>query len=207
MPNLQKHLRQTFLAGILAAVPVAVTAFIFWYVDAKTRAVSTLVFHREIPFVGVLIAIAAIYLCGLIATTLLGKFCLRLVDRALSRIPVLNPIYVAWKQVLITPGGTEGVFAKVVLIPDASGGALQLGFCSGQPIAGDPQTLCVFVPAAPNPMNGRMYFVRTDNCHFVDASPEDAFKMILSTGNYVPPAVSQTTRVSLSPPPLANRSS
>ncbi len=73
MSKLNAHLRQTFLAGIFAAVPVAVTGFIIWYIDSKTRGITSFLFDREIPFLGIFIAIAAIYLCGLIATTLLGK--------------------------------------------------------------------------------------------------------------------------------------
>jgi uncharacterized membrane protein len=38
--KLQSHLRQTFLAGIFAAVPVAVSIFIVWYIDEQTRFIS-----------------------------------------------------------------------------------------------------------------------------------------------------------------------
>ncbi|MGE5609053.1 MAG: hypothetical protein ACM359_07350, partial [Bacillota bacterium] len=50
-------------------------------------------------------------------------------------------------------------------------------------------TLCVFVPAAPNPTSGRLYFVPRAQCIVLDLSIEDAFKMILSTGNYIAPAL------------------
>src|SRR5258708_2948517 len=77
MPNLQNHLRNTFLAGIFAAIPIAVTVFIVWWVESKTRPISHWLLGREIPFVGVAIALAAIYASGLVATTLLGKVLLR----------------------------------------------------------------------------------------------------------------------------------
>jgi uncharacterized membrane protein len=125
-----------------------------------------------------------------------------MVDRMLSRVPLLKPIYTAWKQVLITPGGGEGVFSKVVLIPaDDAGASTQLGFCAGQPVDGDPNTMCVFVPAAPNPINGRLYFVQKDNCQFLDVPAEEAFKMILSTGNYVPGEIASAKN----PAPLQRR--
>src|SRR4051812_38555672 len=127
----QGHFRRTFLAGIFAAVPVAVTAFIVWYVNAKTTFISQQLFGRSIPFVGVLVALAAIYLCGLVATTLLGRMVLKLIDFILSRLPGLRQFYTAWKQVALTPGGTEGVFSKVVIIPDETGATYLLGFTSG----------------------------------------------------------------------------
>jgi uncharacterized membrane protein len=52
-----------------------------------------------------------------------------------------------------------------------------------------PPYYCVFVPSCPNPVNGRLFFVPIDQCLFVEMTPEEAFKVILSTGNYVPPLV------------------
>jgi len=187
MNPLQKHLRNTFLAGIFAAIPIAVTVFIVWWIDNKTRAISMFVFHRDLPFVGVVIAVAVIYIVGLIATSVLGKYALRLIDKTLSRVPLLRELYMGWKQISFTPGGGEGIFARVALVPDESGETLLLGFTSGEPIPGDANTLCVFIPTAPNPMNGRLHFVRRDRCTMVDASAEEAFKLLLSTGNYTPP--------------------
>src|SRR4029453_15732387 len=86
MGSLQNHLRKTFLAGIFAAVPVAVTLFICWYIDSKTRIISEYLFGRPIPVVGIVIALAAIYACGLVATTLLGKWLLKVLDRLLVRV-------------------------------------------------------------------------------------------------------------------------
>jgi uncharacterized membrane protein len=194
MGRIQHHLRKTFLAGIFAAVPVAVTCFIIWYIDNRTRWISQALFHLDLPIVGVLIAVGVIYLCGLVATTLFGRFFLKLIDAILSRLPVLRQFYIAWKQIALTPGGTEGTFSKVVLIPDETGATQLLGFCSGRTIDGDQETYCVFVPAAPNPVNGRLYFVRKDRCVFIDVLPDEAFKVILSTGNYIPPAVGEAAR-------------
>lgn len=189
MHPMQKHLRNTLLAGIFAAIPIAVTVFIIWWIDSKTRAISRFVFHNDLPFVGVLIAIVVIYIVGLIATSVLGKYALRLVDKTLSRVPLLRELYMGWKQISFTPGGGEGIFARVALVPDESGETLLLGFTSGQPIDGDPNTFCVFIPTAPNPMNGRLHFVRRERCQMVDASAEEAFKLLLSTGNYTPAAM------------------
>lgn len=194
MSRIQKHLRSTFLAGIFSAIPVAVTAFLIWYIDNKTRFITEALIGTAIPFLGIVIALAAIYLCGLVATTLLGKFFLGLIDRGLSRVPIFRQLYLAWKQISLTPGGTEGMFSRVVLISDEGGLTKLLGFCSGQPLENDPETVCVFVPAAPNPMNGRLHFVRRERCTFVEMSAEDAFKIILSTGNYIPPAVGTATQ-------------
>jgi uncharacterized membrane protein len=185
MSSVQNHLRRTFLAGIFAAMPIAVTGFVVWYVDAKTRVLSQKVLGANVPFLGVLLAVVAIYLLGVAVTSLLGRFFLRTADRLLGRLPLLKPVYQTWKQVALTPG--EGIFARVVLVADETGRMEMLGFTSGVPTAGD--RLCVFVPAAPNPTSGRLYFVRREHCTILDLSTEEAFKMILSGGSYVPAGI------------------
>ena len=101
---------------------------------------------------GALIAIIGVYLLGLFVTLSLGKFVLRIIDRTLSRIPGLQTLYESWKQISLTPGGGEGVFARVVLIADESGQHRVMGFSSGDPIPGESDMICVFVPNAPNPI-------------------------------------------------------
>jgi len=83
-----------------------------------------------------------------------------------------------------------------VLIPDESGTMRLLGFCSGRVIEADEKCYCVFIPSSPNPITGRLYFIRMDRCQFIEMSTEEAFKVILSTGNYVPPIVMSSSIVS-----------
>jgi uncharacterized membrane protein len=190
--SFQKHLRNTFLAGAFAAMPIAATAFIVYYVEHVTRELFAS-FGVHTPFLGLLLAVVGIYLLGLIVRSILGRFVIGLIDRVLSHIPVLRDAYKAWKHVSITPGGKEGVYAKAALIGSGEGGRL-LGFTSGEPVEGDPNTLCVFVPNAPNPINGRLYFVPRQSCVILEGvGMEEAFKSIVSTGNYVPAGLGAAT--------------
>lgn len=187
--SVQSRVRRTFVAGIFATAPLAVTAFIIWWIDAKTRGITFWLFHREIPLLGVLIALLAIYGTGMITSSLIGKFVLRIVDAVLVRLPVIRQLYTGWKQIALTPGGTEGMFSRVVLIPDETGVMKMLGFTNGRVIEADMPSYCVFVPSAPNPVTGRLYFVQVDRCQIIDMTADEAFKIVLSTGNYVPPLI------------------
>lgn len=187
--GLGRHLRNTFLAGIFAAVPVVATVAVVAWVEGITRRVWVALTGWDIPFLGIVAAVAVIYLLGLLVTSLIGKWLLSLVDRLLGRIPMLRDLYAAWKQISVTPGGGEGIFGKVCLITDTFSGARTIGFTSGEPMPEDPATCCVFVPAAPNPTNGRLYFVGRDRVEMLGITPEEAFKMILSGGNYIPPGM------------------
>lgn len=186
--SIASHLRKTFLAGILAAVPVAITAFVVWYVDDRTRILGKKVLGVDLPGVGLVVAVAVIYLLGLVVTSLIGRILLKIVDRTLLRLPLLKTVYETWKHVALTPG--EGMFAKVVLVGEEGGHMSLLGFTNGVPIKGAAEaTLCVFLPAAPNPTSGRLALVPQARCRFLEVTTEEGFKMILSGGNYLPEGV------------------
>jgi uncharacterized membrane protein len=184
------NIRATFIAGIFAFIPLAVTAFILYWVDDKTVIFTSWLFHHRIHFLGVLLTLAAIYATGLLVNSLIGKYILRFVDAIIMRLPGIRLLYQGWKQIALTPGGgTEGTFSRVVLIPDETGTMRLMGFCSGRIVEADEPCYCVFIPSSPNPITGRLYFVRASRCQFIEMTTEEAFKVILSTGNYVPPIV------------------
>ena len=181
------------LAGVVAAVPVAVTGFILWYVDSKARSLMGL----NVPFLGIAVALGAIYLLGLFVTSVIGKFVLHLTDVVLAHVPGLRDLYRTWKQVALTDthDGSLGIFGRVVLVPDQGGHGYVLGFTSGHAVEGDPTVACVFIPASPNPTSGRLFFIPVEKCLRVDVAPQEAIKMILSGGNYVPAAIGAATAV------------
>jgi uncharacterized membrane protein len=198
LANAQDHLRKTFIAGLFTAVPIGVTVFLVLKFDEMTRGISLSLFGRSVPLVGVVIAILVIYLSGLLASTLVGRFFIGILDSLLIRVPVLRQLYTAWKQVAFVPIGTEGTFSRVVLIGDESSQMLMLGFCSGTPIDGDADTFCVFMPSAPNPVGGsRLFFVNREKLIWLNVSTEEAFKVVLSNGNYVPKAVGEAVAAAM----------
>ncbi|HMF40112.1 MAG TPA: DUF502 domain-containing protein [Polyangia bacterium] len=185
---LKAHVRNKMVAGTLAAIPVAVTIFILWYVDSKAREVL----HVRTPLVGIAITIVVIYVLGVFVTSVVGQFMLRVFDHVIRRVPGLRDLYRSWKQVALTDTQV-GIFAHVVLVPDDAGRGCVLGFTSGHAIDGDPGLSCVFVPGSPNPTTGKLYFVPTTRCIRLQMSPQEALKMIISGGNYVPGAVGKGT--------------
>jgi uncharacterized membrane protein len=191
MGRLKSHLRNKFVAGLLAAIPVAVTFFILWYVDSKARELLGV----SVPFLGIVVALGAIYLLGLFVTSVVGKFLISATDWILGHVPGLRDLYRAWKQVALTDmhGGGLGIFGRVVLVPDEAGRGMVIGFTSGHPMEGDPETCCVFIPASPNPTTGRLHFVPQSRCIRVGVAPQEAIKMIISGGNYVPSALGAAT--------------
>ncbi len=191
MGRLKTHFRNKFVAGLLAAIPVAVTFFILWYVDSKARQILGI----DVPFLGIVVALTVIYLLGLFVTSVIGKFLIGATDWILGHVPGLSDLYRAWKQVALTEthDGGFGIFGQVVLVPDDAGRGMVVGFFAGHPVEGDPGTCCVFIPASPNPTSGRLHFIAANRLVRVDVARQEAIKMIISGGNYVPRALGAAT--------------
>jgi uncharacterized membrane protein len=191
MGSLKNHVRNKFVAGILAAIPVAGTFFVLWYVDSKAR----LLLGLDVPFLGIAVALLAIYVLGLFVTSVIGKFLIGLTDWILGHVPGLRDLYRAWKQVALTDAhdGGFGIFGQVVLVPDDAGRGMVIGFSAGHPVEGDPGTCCVFIPASPNPTSGRLHFIPESRVVRVNLARQEAIKMIISGGNYVPGALGAAT--------------
>lgn len=194
--KLKRHLKKTILTGIFSTIPLVVTVALIVYVEKSSREPVKALFGIDVPFIGFAVAIAVIYLVGLIVSSIVGRMLLEWIDRLLLKVPVLRELYKAWKQVSLTPGGREGIYAKVVLVPD--GERAVLAFTSGDPLDGDPDRCCVYIPEVPNPMVGRLFVVERARCTELNVSVEEAFKMILSSGNYVPAEIGR--RTSMTPP-------
>ena len=50
----------------------------------------------------------------------------------------------------------------------------------------DEEMINVFVPTTPNPTSGFLLFVPRDDLHYLTMSPEEGFKMLVSTGIVTP---------------------
>jgi len=189
MNSLVAHFRNKLLAGAMAAIPLVVVVYAAKLVEEYTQPLAAF-FGLQFPGLGVVLALVGIYVLGLFVTSLLGRFVLRLADRLLQRIPMLTPLYNAFKDVLIFPQDKRQIFSQVVLAPTGSGQVAQLGFTSGVAVPGDPEAICVFLPNSPNPLFGRLIVVNRSSCRFLNLTLEEAFKHLLSTGNYEPPGLS-----------------
>lgn len=188
--RIKSFVRSTFLAGIFAAIPLVATIVVLWYVDKWTREPLIALLGIDIPFAGFGLAIVGIFVLGIVVRSLFGRLLLTALDWLLLKVPVLADVYKAWKQISLTPGGSEGMYAKVVLV-QLDGEAWHLGFTSGEGIPGDPETVCVFVPQVPNPMAGRLLFVARARTRPTGLTVEEVFKFLLSGGNYIPDEVSR----------------
>jgi uncharacterized membrane protein len=183
-----RHLRNKLGAGLLAAIPLVIVAVAAIYVEMYTRPLAKLA-GLDIPGLGVVLAVLGVYLLGILVTSVVGKMFLSAADRLLNRIPGLHQLYSAWKEILVLSPSKASVFHQVVLATGADGKTARIGFTSGVSVPGSPETICVFLPNAPNPMTGWLTLLDRSNCLPLRIPVTEAFKFLLSSGNYVPPEI------------------
>lgn len=134
------------------------------------------------------ILIIVTILIGVLARLVVVHYFLRMGDYIIHKIPVVNKIYRAIKEVVSTLfDSKEQSFSQVVLVNFPHSKALALGMVvkNQLPQGSDKEYLplvSVFVPATPNPTMGFMLLYKKDEINYIDMKVEDALKCIVSCG-------------------------
>jgi len=196
--SLGVRLRRYWVAGIVVLAPTALTLWVVWslfrffdnILGAQLRA-------RGISVVGlgfVLLNLLLLFL-GFVATNFLGRRAFALWDRLMHRVPLINKIYATLRQIaeLLLGPGRIGSFGRVAIVEFPSPGTWGIGFVTstedGETSAKAGRRVCsVFIPSAVNPTTGFLLVVPQEKVIYLDMSPEQAMKMIVSAGALVPPA-------------------
>jgi uncharacterized membrane protein len=112
----------------------------------------------------------------------------RLWEKLLTRIPVVNSVYSSVKQVSDTLFSSSGnAFRKAVLLPYPREGSWTIGFLTGVP-GGDVKNhlvgdyVSVYVPTTPNPTSGFFLMMERSAVIELDMSVDAALKYIVSMG-------------------------
>jgi uncharacterized membrane protein len=191
------RLRRYYVAGILVLAPTALTLWVVWKLfrffddilgsELRVRGISVI----GLGFVLLNVLLLAL---GSIATNLAGKRLFALWDRLMNRVPLINKIYATLRQIaeLLLGSSRAASFGRVALVEFPSPGTWGLGFVTstadgeaGQRIG---KRVCsLFVPSAVNPMTGILLVVPEEKVTYLEMTPEQAMKMIVSAGALVPP--------------------
>jgi uncharacterized membrane protein len=200
------RLRAYFFAGVLITAPVSITAYLAWlFISTIDREVKSLVpaaywpeqfLPLGIPGIGVIAALVGLTLIGMFTAGFVGRFVNRLFDALLARMPVVNGIYGALKQILETVLAKKSqAFREVVLIEYPRAGMHTLAFVTGQAasqvseVLGEGsggELLSVFVPTTPNPTSGFLLFLPRSETITLPISVDEGLKYIVSTGIVMP---------------------
>jgi uncharacterized membrane protein len=181
------EIRKTLLAGLLIVAPITLTFYILYNLfrmldGILSTGVTRFLVHQiglrqlentHIPGLGILAILALLLITDFIVT----------------RIPLINRIYIAIREISeAVLSEKREVFKEAVLIEYPRKGLYSIAFFTQDtkgPIQDllDEDVVSVFLPTTPNPTSGYLLFVPKSSILKVNMSVEDAMKLVISGGS------------------------
>jgi uncharacterized membrane protein len=211
-PFWRMHIQGNLITGLLTIIPLAVVWFVFNFLlnllSAAGRPLAvylTDLIDRNFPdlapslasasvrwIIGVVVALLILYLIGAVVSRVAGQRALRLFERVIARIPMVETVYSAAKQLIDVLRAPAGGGQRVVLVDFPKDGMKSLGFVmksfadakTGEELA------AVYIPTAINPTNGFLEIMPMASLMLVDIPPDQAMTMIISGGAVAPAGLS-----------------
>jgi uncharacterized membrane protein len=168
-------MKKTFISGLAVVVPFALTLWILITVFGAVDGFIDFYLQRWFGFsfvgLGLLLALAVIFIVGFVTKTALGKWFYNFINKIIFKMPLVNKIYKLAKETIdvIT---SEKAFRTVVKVEFPKAGVYSIGFLTNENT--------VFVPTTPNPTSG--FLIKTDQYEIIDMSVEDALRYVISMG-------------------------
>ncbi|HMO27396.1 MAG TPA: DUF502 domain-containing protein [Tepidisphaeraceae bacterium] len=144
--------------------------------------------------IGVLLAVLAVYIVGLLIGNLIGRTFWALAERAVMKIPLIRAIYPAVKQVtdfLLQDRKQQFESSRVVAVRMHNSDVWSIGLVTGgglPPVseASGEDTLTVFVPSSPTSFSGYVVVVPRKSLIELPLTTEEALRMLVSGGVITP---------------------
>ena len=211
-------LRRNIVAGILTFIPIWIT---FWVISflvgiliaLGSPIVSAVVSRLRLQSpaleqffpplfqatISIAIVLAFLYVLGEVATAVAGRRLLAAFDYLMARIPIVQSIYGAARQLVASFQNKPGSSQRVVLIefpsPDMKTVGLVMRIFTDAD-TGD-EIAAVYVPTTPNPTSGYMELIPTSRLTMLDWTINEAMTFVMSGGAAAPPKLnySRSARV------------
>lgn len=162
-------------------------------------------------FVGVGLALLAIYLIGLLVGNFIGRAFYRLAENLVMRVPVVRALYPAVKQVtdfLLNDREAQFAGSRVVAVQPHEGGIWSVALVTGSGLPPLTQKtaqemVTVFVPSSPTAFSGYVMIAPRSGVVELPMTVEEAMRLLVSGGVIMPTpeAVKKASRTSRAPAP------
>ena len=197
--------RNNFIVGLLVLLPAIVTALLLgWFIATVNSLFLEPVARLLRPYlpeaylqnvakgVMLIIAILLIVAIGFVSKSLLGRRLINYIEWIFVKIPMINKVYSAIREITSAFSGTgKTMFSKVVMVEYPRKGMYAIGFITSEEM-GEIQDKTkehiynVFIPTSPTPFSGMLVMVPKEDLTILDMSVEDGLKLIISGGTVVP---------------------
>lgn len=183
-----KKIFQYFLQGILLVAPVVIVLYIlyslFVSVDGWLNNKISPLIGFNIPGLGILILFISLTLLGFIGQTALLKPLKNITGKFIKRIPVLNLLYSSINDLFSAFVGKEKKFnVPVKVLFNTENNLWKLGFVTKRTmeVIENEELAAVYFPHSYN-FSGELYLVPKDRIIYLDLSPAEVMKFIVSGG-------------------------
>jgi uncharacterized membrane protein len=185
-----RRLAGYFFRGLLVLAPLAITAYVCWAVVAGVDDVIGRWVPIPVPGAGLVITVALATLVGFLASNLLARGLLGLVDRLLGHVPFVRFLYTSTRDFFGAFVGEKRRFDRPVLVrlaPDAD--ARAIGFVTQETLdqLGMPGHAAVYFPQSYN-VGGNLVLFPTERVERLDADSSAVMAFIVSGGVTAMPA-------------------
>jgi uncharacterized membrane protein len=210
-------IRRNIVAGILTFIPIWLTAWVISFLVGLLVALGSPFVRAWVSWLGthsptlaagfsapwfqatisIAIVLAGLYALGEVATAVAGRRLLAAFDFLMARIPVVQSIYGAARQLVNSFQSKPEGLQRVVLIEFPSPEMKTVGLVTR--IFNDADTgeeiAAVYVPTTPNPTSGYMELVPTKRLIMLDWTLNEAMTFIMSGGAAAPPKLNYSRSV------------
>lgn len=210
-------IRRNILTGILTFIPILITVWVISFLVEVLVAIGSPFVRAYVDWlrihsptlaegfsaqwfqgaISVAIVLAGLYVLGEIATAVAGRRLLAAFDYLMARIPVVQSIYGAARQLVASfqtkPNGSQ----RVVLIEFPSPEMKTIGLVTrifNDAVTGE-EIAAVYVPTTPNPTSGYMELVPMSRLVMLDWTINEAMTFIMSGGAAAPPKLNYSRGV------------
>ena len=185
---MSKFLRY-FIQGLIITVPVAITSFVIYkvidWISSFFGFFGVIVSPFVDPFIVIGIAIALIFMMGLLGSSIILQPLFIMFDNMMEHTPVIKTLYSSIKDLLAAFVGSKKRFNKPVLVTiNKENNIQQLGFVTQEDLTElklKKGTVAVYVPLSYS-FSGNLLIVPSDHITVVDASSSEVMKFIISGG-------------------------
>lgn len=200
-------IRTYFITGIFVLLPLVASIYLLWTAfsaaDNALGRLASFILRRDeiIPGAGAVLTVLLVLLVGMFAANVVGRRIIQFIEETLfTRIPLIGNIYSAIKQLIDAfRMDTRKGFQQVAMIEWPREGVYSLGFITNdQPTLLSDETgedlVTLFIPTVPNVTTGFFVVAPRSAVRILDVSVEDGFKMMISSGVWLPEAKVDGTR-------------
>jgi uncharacterized membrane protein len=173
-----RRLVNYFLRGLVVTAPLALTLYVCWAVFRRIDGWLQL----PVPGAGFVITVAAITLIGFLASNLLTRGAVALVEGWMQRLPFVRLLYSSTKDLLNAFVGEKRRFDKPVIV-ELPGGVKMIGFVTRESLAqlGLADHLAVYLPQS-YAFAGNLLMVPAQAVRPLDAESAAVMAFVVSGG-------------------------